>query len=161
MKIRDCLFQHFKSTKSTNNLEAYKKFRNRIVNEIRESKKNYYHQYFDQNKKNMKMLWKGIKSIISIKPGNFDTVRFLKEGHGPKIVDPVKIANEFNNNFTNVASDITKKISRTPKSPLDYLSNHNLDSFFISPCTAEEISSLILSLNKIYSIVILVHLQLK
>ena len=147
MKIRDRLFQQFKLTKSPNNLEAYKQFQNRIVNEITESKKNYYHQYFDENKNNMKKLWKGIKSIISIKPGNFDTVGFLKEGHGSKIVDPVEIANEFNNYFINVAINITKKIPRTPKSPLDYMSNPNLDSFFISPCTAEEISALILSLK--------------
>ena len=95
----------------------------------------------------MKMLWKGIKNIISIRPGNFDSVRFLKEENGSKISDPVKIANEFNNYFTNVADNITKRIPRTPKSPLDYLSNPNLDSFFISPCTAEEISSRIQSLK--------------
>ena len=95
----------------------------------------------------MKLLWKGIKSTISIKTENFDTVGFLKEGHVSKNVDPVEIANEFNNYFINVASNITKKIPRTPKSPLDYMSNPNLDSFFISPCTAEEISALMLSLK--------------
>ena len=42
---------------------------------------------------------------------------------------------------------ITKKMPRTPKSPLDFLSNFNLDSFFISPCTVEEISSRIQSLE--------------
>ena len=147
MKIRDALFQQFKSTKSPIDLKAYKQFRNRIVNEIRESKKNYYHHYFDEHKNNMKMLWKGIKSIISIKPGNFDSVRFLKDENGSRISDPVKIANEFNNYFTNVANSITKKIPRTPKSPLDYLSYTNLDSFFISPCTAEEVSSHIQSLK--------------
>ena len=31
------------------------------------------------------------------------------------------MANEFNNYFINVASGITKKIPRTPKSPLDKL----------------------------------------
>ena len=93
----------------------------------------------------MKMLWKGIKCIISLKPGNFDSVSYLKDDNGSKISDPVKIANEFNNYFINVASNITKKLPRTPKSPLDYLSSPNLDSFFISPCTAEEISSLIQS----------------
>ena len=97
MKIRDALFQQFKSTKSPIDLKAYKQFRNRIVNEIRESKMNYYHHYFDEHKNNMKMLWKGIKSIISIKPGNFDSVRFLKDENGSRISDPVKIANEFNN----------------------------------------------------------------
>ena len=105
MKIRE-----FKSTKSPNDLKAYKQFRNRIVNEIRESKKSHFHQYFDEHKNNMKMLWKGIKNIISIRPGNFDSVRFLKEENGSKISDPVKIANEFNNYFTNVADNTTKRI---------------------------------------------------
>ena len=49
--------------------------------------------------------------------------------------------------FISVASNTTKKIPRTPKSPLDYLSNPNLDSFFISPCIAEEVSALMLSLK--------------
>ena len=118
MKIRDSLFQQFKSTKSPNDLKAYKQFRNRIVNEIRESKKSYFHQYFDEHKDNMKMLWKGIKNIISIRPGNFDSVRFLKEENGSKISDPMKIANEFNNYFTNVADNITKRIPRTPKTKI-------------------------------------------
>ena len=59
----------------------------------------------------------------------------------------MKIANEFNNYFTNVANSITKKIPRTPESPLEFLSNPNLDSFFISPCTAEEVPSHIQSLK--------------
>ena len=49
--------------------------------------------------------------------------------------------------FTNVVDDVTKKIPRTPKSPSDYLSSPNLDSFFISPCIAEEISSRMQSLK--------------
>ena len=60
-KIRDNLFQQFKLTNSANDFYAYKQFQNRIVNEIRESKNNFYHQYFDEHKSNMKILWKGIK----------------------------------------------------------------------------------------------------
>ena len=65
------------------------------MNEIRESKKIYYHQYFENE--NMKMLWKGIKSIISIKQGNGETISCLKDEDGTKLYDPVKMANEFNN----------------------------------------------------------------
>ena len=74
MKIRDRLFQKFKSTKSTADLKAFKQFRNRVVNELRESKKNYYHQFFEENKNNMKMLWNGIKNIVSLKSNNLDTI---------------------------------------------------------------------------------------
>ena len=147
MRIRDKLFRQFKLTKSTSDLNAYKKFRNRIVNEIKESKKNYYHQYFDEHKGNMKMLWQGIKNIISLKHGNVETISCLKDENDTKTSDPAKMAEEFNNYFTTVACGITQKIPRTPKSPLDYLSNLNLNSFFISPCTASEVSSLIRSLK--------------
>ena len=66
---------------------------------------------------------------------------------GHRISDPVKIANIFNNHFTNVANSITKKIPRTLKSPLYYLANFNANSFYISPSTPVEMSSLIKSLK--------------
>ncbi len=147
IRIRDKLFQIFKLSNSVNDLQAYKQFRNRIVNEIWGSKNIYYHKYFEENKSNMKMLWKGIKGIISLSPGKLDAISYLNSKDGTKISDSVKIATEFNNYSTNFASSITEKIPRTPKSPLDYLSNPNLDSFFISPCTSDEISILIQSLK--------------
>ena len=58
-----------------------------------------------------------------------------------------QIATEFNKYFTNVASSITKQIPRILKSPLDYLSNPNLQSIFISPSTPDEVSMLIKSLK--------------
>ena len=147
MKIRDRLFQKFKSTKSTVDLKAFKQFRNRVVNELRESKKNYYHHFFEENKNNMKMLWTGIKNIVSLKSNNLDTISYLMDNKGSRIYDPGKMANEFNHFFTNVANDITKTIPRTPKSPLSYLAKPTLNSFFISPCTTSEVSSVIQALK--------------
>ena len=45
----------------------YKKFRNRVVSEIRSIKIDYYNHYFVEHQSNMKMLWTGIRSIINIK----------------------------------------------------------------------------------------------
>ena len=147
IKIRDKLFKQFKVSSSPAALKAYKQFRNRVVNEIRQSKKNYYQQYFDENNNNMKLLWKSIKDIISLKPNNTDTFSHLVDDNGLKISDSVHIANEFTEYFTKVAEGITKKIPRTQKSPLSYFSNSNSDSFFISPCTANEVSNVIQSLK--------------
>ena len=146
MKSRDKLFKQFKSTNSAVDFRAYKQFRNRVVNELKESK-SYYHHYFDENKNNMKMLWKGIKSIVSLRSNNLDTISHLTGIDGSKITSPGQMANEFNHFFTNVSSDITKKIPRTPKSPLAYLSNPNLESFFVSPCAPNEVSTVIQSLK--------------
>ena len=118
MKIRDRLLQKFKSNKFTVDLKAFKQFRNRVVNELRESKKNDYHHFFEENKNNRKILWNGIKNIVSLKSKNFDTISYLMNNEGSHIYDPGKMANELNHFFTNVANDITKTINRTPKSPL-------------------------------------------
>ena len=147
MKIRDKLFKQFKSTNSAVDFRAYKQFRNRVVNELKESKKTYYHHYFDENKSNMKMLWKGIKSIFSLRSNNLDTISHLTGIDGSKITNPGQMANEFNHFFTKISSDITKKIPRTAKSPLAYLSNPNLESFFVSPCASNEVSTVIQSLK--------------
>jgi len=54
MKIHDRLFKQFKSTKSELDVQAFKWFRNPLLNELDESKKIYYDQYFQENKSNMK-----------------------------------------------------------------------------------------------------------
>ena len=56
MKIRDKLLKRFKVTNSTDDLRLFKHFRNRVVKELKECKRIHYHQYFDKNKGNMKML---------------------------------------------------------------------------------------------------------
>ena len=45
----------------------YKKFRNRVVNELRTRRKNYSNKYFTEHENNMKMLWTSICSIINFK----------------------------------------------------------------------------------------------
>ena len=40
----------------------------------------------------MKMLWKDIKNVISMKPGNFDSTKLLSDEKGHRMPDPVKIA---------------------------------------------------------------------
>ena len=137
--IRNRLFQKFKSTNSVAVLQAFKQFQNRVVNELRESKKIYYKQYFDENKNNMKMLWKGIESTINLKSNNHDGISYVEDNNGIQIYDPGEIANKFNCFFTNVANDIRKKIPRRNKSPLSYLSSPNSASFFVSPCISDEV----------------------
>ena len=52
----------------------YKKFRNRIVNELMSSKIKHYNQYLTNHKSNMKKLWSGIESIINIKNNRLHTI---------------------------------------------------------------------------------------
>ena len=67
MRIRDNILQKLKKQQTPENLTLYKKCRNCVSNEVKESKARYFHSYFSTNSKNVKKLWAGIKTIISHK----------------------------------------------------------------------------------------------
>ena len=67
IKIKNKLFYRKKRQPNNENVKKlYKLFRNRVNRELIKSKKEYYSQYFDDNKKNSKKVWEGIRSIINI-----------------------------------------------------------------------------------------------
>ena len=124
----------------------YKKFRNRVVYEIRKSKSEYFKNYFDQHKTSMKKIWSGIRKIVNTQQSSS---RFISQisVDGKDLKDSKQIANAFNNFFVNVAYTVNKDIPLTFKSPNDYLKNPNPQSLFLYPVTKLEIEDIIDSLN--------------
>ena len=45
--------------------ESYKKYKNKIIELIRQSKQTYYQHHFEQNKKDSKKIWQSVHDIIS------------------------------------------------------------------------------------------------
>ena len=129
MQFRDKLLKKLKRRPDTATKLLYKQFRNRVANELKESKKSYFHNYFNANSNNMKLLWTGTKSIISIKNSHVNVINKLKDAKGNLTTDSANMANIFNKFFVEVADGITKRIPRSPKSPLDYLRDNNKHSF--------------------------------
>ena len=62
---RDKYLRRFNKTHSLDMEYLYKKFRNKVVTEIRKSKNDYYADYFTKHKTNIKMLWSGIRFIVN------------------------------------------------------------------------------------------------
>ena len=147
MRIRDRILQKLKKQQTPDNLKLYKKFRNRVSNELKESKACYFHNYFSTNSQNMKKLWSGIKTIISHKSSTSSSINKIKGKDGSITSDPSKMSNIFNDFYVNVANGITKTIPLTPKSPIDYLSNRTSNSLFLTPVTSIEVNDLINILN--------------
>ena len=146
MAKRDKYLRKFNRTKNLDMEYLYKKFRNQVVSEIRGSKNDHYEQYFTKHKSNMKMLWSGIRSIINCKSDAGSNISCLHHD-GIKVDESKKMANIFNNVFVNPAHKINEKICCTRKSPLDYLSSKNSQSFFVSPVSPQEIKILINSMK--------------
>ena len=148
MHLRDKYLKQFRTKSDPATIILYKKFRNRVANELKESKINYFHNYINENSKNMKLFWTRIKSIISVQNSSVNVINKLKDANGNLTSDSTTMATVFNDFFVHVADGITKIMPRTPESPLNYLlDNKNQNSFFITPSAPYEVLDIINTLK--------------
>ena len=129
----------------------YKEYRNLLSTLLKRSKTNYYNHYFDTNWNNIKNTWKGIKSILSIKPYQSDIPKTLNANDGT-ITNPVEIANVFNSYFSSIASQTKVNIKHSRKHFSDFLRNRAQNSFFLSSTDKDEIALIISSLDSTKSV---------
>ena len=115
---------------------------------MKNSKRNYFIKFFENNLKNLKSTWKGIKSIISIKSSCSNSPMLLTYTYQNDSIDnPERIANTFNNYISTIGEKTQAKINHSHKNYTDYLTNENPDSFFLSPTNKEEIKIILSSLD--------------
>ena len=81
--------------------EDYKKLRNKVTKLKRDSKVDYYHRFFDENKKKSSAIWKGIRSIVNPKNTSRKDIKLLND-KGKNICDPTQIAELLNKSFASV-----------------------------------------------------------
>ena len=154
IKYKNKVFKNYSECKTTqinlkNTLYAeYKELKNEITSLIRISKKNYYTNYFTNNKKNLRKTWYGIKEIINPKSKHSRIPSFIE--HNDSILsDDKSICESFNKYFTSIADNILNDRKYTGvKSHKDYLHNPVPNSFFIRECNPTEVEKLIASLNR-------------
>ena len=112
IKKRDKLYKQMIKAKNKQHKlikhESYKKYRNKIIELIRQSKQTYYPRYFEQNKKDSKTIWQGIHEI------NGSNVSAIISDDNT-ITNPIEIAQNFNNFFTSIGTNFQKKIPPTKK----------------------------------------------
>ena len=144
IKYRNKLFRKKKQNPNNNDiLRLYNLFRNRVNNELKKSKKSHYKNFFDNNSKDIKKIWEGIKSIINVNKYKIPSISQLKIRNS--IIDnQKKIAQELNNFFVNVGPNIDQTIPINPKTkPENFLKNRNDSEFVITNITEEEVLEII------------------
>ena len=150
--LRDRIYKRMTKSKNQIHKDNLKnKIRNikkQIKNDIRISKKNYLNQYFTENSKNSKKLWKGINEVIKSKSKTKSSINCLEiknpDNTTKTIVDPKEMSDIAVDYFTNVAEEILKKRKfKGNKHFTEYLKSQNPSSFFIEPTDPKEIESII------------------
>ena len=93
----------------------YKKYRNLLSTLTKKSKQAYYDRYFEKNWNNIKNIWKGIKSPISLKTVASSIPTVVSLDNGDTITNPYDIANTFNNYFASIAETTKNSIKYSHK----------------------------------------------
>ena len=70
---------------------------------MKKSKQAYYDKYFERYWNNIKNMWKGIKSLISLKTLASGLPTILSLDNGDTVSNSYDIANAFNNYFVSIA----------------------------------------------------------
>ena len=108
----------------------------------KKSKQFCFTRFFQENIKNLKNMWRGIKKIISSSNSNYIFLTAITV-NSETVTNPSDIANAFNNCFTKAAVDIQSSIRFFEKKYYDYLPPLNIESFFITPADSTEVSNII------------------
>ena len=157
---RDSLLKDMKNENDPVKIESlrkdYKLLRNKITQEKRDSKKSHYAAYFEKNRNKASDIWKGIRSLVNIKPTKATSIKLFDENKN-LISDPRKIVNVFNDHFSTIGTKVQQKIPVEHGNFKDYLNkrdkngklyiNPDGNSFFLGPTVPGEISKIIDSLD--------------
>ena len=100
---------------------------------------------------NVKNIWSGIRSIISISKAKADYIPSILES-GKTVDNPCAIANIFNNFFVNVGENTDKNIPCANCCPTSFLKGNFPDSMFLFLVTSVEVDSYISQMDNNKSI---------
>ena len=100
----------------------------------------------ESNWNNAKIIWKYIKSIITLKDITFSVPRTISQVEN-LITNTYGTANIFNKYFTSAADTANDNMKYSHKNFSDYVNNQRNNSIFIQPTDSEEIANIIFTLN--------------
>ena len=146
LKTKDKMYRKSIKTPSTEDKFKFKQYRNKLNHLLRITKKRYYKSQSEGIKNNTRQTWTLINEVIKKKSASILPDAFVHDNK--EITDPVKIANNFNEYFTNVGPNLASKIPsvNTSFKALMRKTNHH-ETFFIDPVTEEEVERELLGLN--------------
>ena len=133
------LYKIFLSQRTLASEIRYKTYKNRLTTILRASKKEHYCKLLEEQRYNITETWKILRNVMgnNLQKSNYPG-HFVSEGK--RVGDKNEIAKLFNNFFTNIGPDLAKQITVPDDvSVLDYLTNKNLKSMFLSPTDDSEV----------------------
>lgn len=120
---------------------AYVAARNEFNRDKRRCKADYYRDFVNRNKGNSRKMWDFVNSHTGRTKTKECNDAFIV---GDKVTtDPTEICNGFNAFFTGVARETLNSIPTCTANYSEFLLNPNVNSFFVTPVTPNEVSDVI------------------
>ena len=140
------LYKLFLCSRSRTAEGKYKTYKNQLTSILRTAEKEYYSKLLTDAKGNIKSTWKILNAVINTKT-NTSKLASHFECNGINIVSKQSIADEFNNFFVDVGSNLAQMITVADNaaSIYDYMGQQCPNSMFINPVSEDEVVSIIKS----------------
>lgn len=142
IRLKHIMYNRFKS--GLIEFEVYNNQNKRSASLLKNAKKLYYTNKFNNCIGDIKRTWKQINKLIKPQKGNSGIDSIMEDD--VKVDDPTRIANCFNEFFATIGSKLDALIPTTNNNPLDYLGPRQEKTFFSAPSTFAEVSHLLMSL---------------
>lgn len=124
----------------------YIQYRNRYNSLKRTAKVQYYSEKAIEFKYNSSKLWRLLRSAINKTNDKSSTADIFKIG-GKLVSDNHIICNKFCEFYSNIGSDLAKKIPTSKKTFSDYLDTHIRNSIYFAPTDENEIETIVKNLK--------------
>ena len=112
---RDNLFRQYCACKNETKIhKELKKLRNNVTLSIRKSKNEYFKSFFDKNRNNTTLIWKGIWQLITLKSKS-KVHPIIVKVKSKDITNSTDIANAFYSIFIDIGPNLSKTIPDSSK----------------------------------------------
>ena len=131
------LYKEFMRRPTVFNEINYRVIKKHASKQIRQAKKNYYHNLLETNKNNLRKTWKIIKEVMGAECPT--SVVGSVSVDGSLVSEQTAVADHLNEFFSNIGTKLASQIPASNISPLRYMTTNYPHSFFLTPVTPEEL----------------------
>ena len=147
-KKKNTLYREFIKHRTNETETKYKKYKNKLTNIIRKCRKEHYSKLLENNKNNIKGVWKILNSIIKNNSGHKNYPQYFVD-KDIKNYNMEDVVNSFNNFFVNVGPNLAKDIPDPVASEENnaHIIKRNSCSMFLSAVDEREVIEVVNKCN--------------
>ena len=140
-KKKNTLYRDFIKYRTKEKETKYKRYKNKLIDIIRNCKKEYYNKLLDMNKNNVKGTWKILNKIIKNNT-NSNYIDYIMENE--KTIDNMtEVVEGFNDFFVSVGPKLAKEIPPPKMGRVNNMDERTTDSIFLRKTDRNEIIDIV------------------